>query len=110
MSLQNRKSFLGSNHAAYRISSALVVTALFALAACSSGETDTTEAAAPDLELPALDTAGLAPDEAAAKRIMYASALHDSLRVLAEAAFEFHFRDRMYRYQRTGGAFTYERR
>ena len=60
-------------------------------------------------ELPVLDTAGLAPDQAFAKRIIHASALHDSLGVLAEAAFEFRFRDRMYRYQRTGGAFSYER-
>ncbi len=82
--------------------------ALCGLAACGSPESDVpTERAA--TELPPLDTAGLAPDQAAAKRIIRESVLKDSLQVLAEAAYEFRFRDRMYRYQRTGGAFVYER-
>ncbi len=77
------------------------------LAACAHGPAkETTNIST---ALPPLDTNGLAPDRAAAKFIIREAVLRDGLPVLAEAAFEFRFRDRMYRYQRTGGAFAYER-
>ncbi len=58
---------------------------------------------------PPLDTAGLPPDHAAAKYIIHKAVLNHGPPVLPQAAFKFRFRDRMYRYQRTAGAFTYER-
>ena len=59
--------------------------------------------------LPPLDTAGFPPDQADLKYIIHEAVLKDRLPGLAQAPFKFRFLDRMYRYQRTRGAFVYER-